>query len=726
MGKSTHPSIHTLIVLALLCPCVSSFSHYFTLGKCGPVRTRHLNGVAGLKAAATIEGQDLESAPSARLVKARQRLQSVTSDDGSSIRRDYIDQRTGLRKVSRVMELVVKVAEPEIQYDPDLAEEKLFKKPIKWLTRNVQLFVPLTLFIGTVLADIQTGKEVERRRERAQQLLGILANLGPAIIKGGQALASRPDLLPSEYLEELQKLQDRVPPFDNSLAFQTIEQELGRPFDEVFELVQEDPIAAASIGQVYKARLKANGAEVALKVQRPGCEEIISLDLYVLRWYSQLLNKVLTFLNRDISLVSIIDDFGELIYREIDYLAEAANAQRFTELYAGVTDVFVPKVYPDLSTKKVLTMEWVDGAKLTESDLIDQYGLDSGKLVDILVQCSLRQMLENGFFHADPHAGNLLACEDGRLCYLDFGMMSYVEKHQRYGIIEAIIHLVNRDFVSLVVLYERLGFIPRGLDTQPIVRALENALPDVLDASVGELNFKNVINKLGDIMYEFPFSLPPYYIAIIRCLGVLEGLAIQIDSEFRIIKDAYPYIASRLLTDSAPELQSALQTLLFKDGEARWERMEELLVEAQDTRDYDVTLAINQMVDYLLSEQGEPIVDQLSVQLVDVVDRLGVETVTYLLGTAQGLQRTIQGLEDMDQRELSPTMQSFTRIVSTLSNSEGFELEKIVPLMRRLLREPKVQELSVEMASRLSERAISRTVRAVFQLPQPTFLPSNN
>jgi predicted unusual protein kinase regulating ubiquinone biosynthesis (AarF/ABC1/UbiB family) len=213
-------------------------------------------------------------------------------------------------------------------------------------------------------------------------------------------LSSRPDLLPSEYLEELQKLQDDVPRFSNELAFKTVEEELGVAFDEVFELVEEEPVAAASIGQVYKARLLSNGDTVALKIQRPKCEEIIALDLYILRWWSGVYNQVFKLLNRDINLQSVIDDFGELIYREIDYVAEAANAQRFNELYAGVTDVFVPKIYSELTTNKVLTMEWVDGIRLTDEANLARYGLDPSKLVNALVQCSLKQVLENGYFHA--------------------------------------------------------------------------------------------------------------------------------------------------------------------------------------------------------------------------------------------------------------------------------------------------------------------------------------
>lgn len=197
---------------------------------------------------------------------------------------------------------------------------------------------------------------------------------------------------------------------------------MGVPFQDIFELIYEEPIAAASIGQVYKARLKSNGDIVAIKIQRPLCEEVIALDLYVLRWWSGVGNVLFKLLNRNIDVQSIIDDFGELIYRELDYVAEAANAQKFSELYSGsVKDVFVPKVYSELTTSKVLTMEWVDGFRLTDSKNLDLCGLDKKKLVDTLVQCSLRQILENGFFHADPHGGNLLACKDGRLCYLDFG-----------------------------------------------------------------------------------------------------------------------------------------------------------------------------------------------------------------------------------------------------------------------------------------------------------------
>ena len=182
--------------------------------------------------------------------------------------------------------------------------------------------------------------------------------------------------------------------------------------------------------------------------------------------------------------------------------------------------------------------------------------------------------------------------------------------------------------------------------------ALEEALPDVLDASVGELNFKNVVGKLGDIMYKYPFSLPPFYIAIIRCLGVLEGLAIQVDRDFRIISDAYPYIASRLLTDPQPELRDALRQLLFKDGQPPYRRLEQLLEKASGTRDYDVTEAIEQLANYLTSEEAAPMLDTFSVQLLDVVDQLSLDVAAAVGTTLDELRLLAQAgrFDELSQR----------------------------------------------------------------------------
>ncbi len=438
-------------------------------------------------------------------------------------------------------------------------------------------------------------------------------------------------------------------------------------------------------------------------------------------------------------------------------------------------DVFVPKVYSELTTSKVLTMEWIEGFRLTDVKSLDEYGLDRKKLVDTLVQCSLRQILGNGkyehnalkegitpfihnnsfffcprnvgFFHADPHGGNLLVVPDGRLCYLDFGMMSYAETEQRNGFLLAVVHIVNRDWDELVLMYQRLGFIPEGTDLKPIAVALENSLPDALNADISELNFKNVVAKLGDIMYTYPFSLPPFYIAIIRCLGVLEGLAIQVDPQARIISEAYPYVATRVLTDPQDELQEALRRLaLTSDGNIRWNRLERLLSEAKGTKEYDASIAVNQLTNYLISDDGEQLLSDLTDTIVDGADALGSETIGYIVEASRALiindevaavrafttlsEVISAGTEEAPEKlrenlsgvlpEPTPSMQQFWRIAVLLgARGSNSDPSKLIPIARRLSQEPKIQRFAREILARLGERTLSRSLRALFGLPQP-------
>lgn len=315
-----------------------------------------------------------------------------------------------------------------------------------------------------------------------------------------------------------------------------------------------------------------------------------------------------------------------------------------------------------------------------------------------------------------------MATPGGALCYLDFGMMSEVEPQQRYGIIEAVVHMVNRDFDALANLYVRLGFVPADVDLQPIVEALEDALPDVLGASVGELNFKSVIDKLGSVMYKFPFNLPPYYTAIIRCLGVLEGVAIQVDPQFKILNESYPYIASRLLTDPAPELQEALRGLLFDGNTPRWNRLESLLESASSTSDYDVSLAAEQILSFLLSSKGENLRYTLADELTSEVDALSTDVARYYVaslvraGTAAGMKFP-PGLANLEPPIQTPSMKNAERIAQILSRSRGFSAGKMGPLIRKVLREKEGQKLGMEVAVSLAERFTSRALRTMFGLP---------
>ncbi|HEY9846969.1 MAG TPA: AarF/ABC1/UbiB kinase family protein, partial [Candidatus Caenarcaniphilales bacterium] len=484
------------------------------------------------------------------------------------------------------VELLDSEAEPEIavavadakaaplRYDAAVVTAYYRRRTWQVLGRWVAILWPLGVFLLSRWWDRTTKQVAKNQQRRAIQLREILTRLGPAYIKIGQALSSRPDLLSPLYLEELAKLQDQLPPFPNELAYQFIKEELGDSPDQIYAELTAVPIAAASLGQVYKGKLKS-GEAVAVKVQRPGLAQSIALDIYILRGLAAWAQKTFKSIRSD--LVAILDEFATRLFEEMDYIHEGQNAERFAKLYGHLPDIYVPQIYWSYTNHRVLTMEWITGTKLTQPEVIGSQGVDARFVIEVGVQCSLRQLLEHGFFHADPHPGNLLAMPNGKLAYLDFGMMSQITPEQRYGMIDAIVHIVNRDFEGLAHDYVKLGFLRSDTDLAPIVPALSQVFSNALGASVAELNFQSIVDQLSELMYEYPFQVPAYYALILRSLVTLEGIAIGIDPNFKVLSAAYPYVAKRILTDPAPELRASLSNLLFKDDRFRWNRLENLL-----------------------------------------------------------------------------------------------------------------------------------------------------
>jgi predicted unusual protein kinase regulating ubiquinone biosynthesis (AarF/ABC1/UbiB family) len=550
---------------------------------------------------------------------------------------------------------------------------------------------------------------VENHRPIAIQLRELLTKLGPAYIKIGQALSTRPDLVPPIYLEELTKLQDQLPAFPNEIAYQFIKEELGGSPEDIYSEISPHPIAAASLGQVYKGRLKT-GEEVAIKVQRPDLRERITIDLYILRilagWVQKNVNRVRS------DLVGILDELGSRIFEEMDYIREGENAERFFELYGHLPDIYVPKIYWEYTNRRVLTMEWINGIKLTQPQEIETLGINARYLIEIGVQCSLRQLLEHGFFHADPHPGNLLATFDGKLAYLDFGMMSEVKPPQRYGLIEAIVHVVNRDFDSLAKDYVKLEFLTPDTDLTPIVPAFARVFANAQGASVAELNIKSITDDLSQLMYEYPFRVPPYYALIIRSLVTLEGIAIYIDPNFKVLSEAYPYVSKRLLTDPSEELRASLQDLLFKDGKFRWNRLENLLKNARNNQDYDLNLVMNQTVEFLSSQRGGFIRDKLVDEVVNGLDAVGKN----LLHNFTSLLRQKFGLTAVNEVagatvEQQQTLEHIQQIVGILQQTRGFDPSKLAPQLMEILVNPKVHHLGQQIAGRFTQKAMARLIR---------------
>ena len=445
-----------------------------------------------------------------------------------------------------------------LEYDPALIGEYWGRRPVAVFSRMVQLLSIAGGFLGGVGMDFLSGKSKENEVKRAIQLRNIMTSLGPAYIKLGQALSIRPDLLSPSAMNELQQLCDKVPSYDSKVAMKLLEQELGRPWQEVYAELTPEPIAAASLGQVYKGKLMT-GEDVAVKVQRPGVLETVTVDLYIIRRLGVFLRNFPEITARA-DVVGLLDEWAARFFEELDYVREGNNATRFAEqIREDLPQVVVPKTYEEFTSRRVLTTQWLEGEKLSQSQADDV-----GKLVNVGVICYLKQLLDTGFFHADPHPGNLIRTPDGRLAILDFGLMTEIDDNIKYGMIEAISHLVHRDYESIVKDFVTLDFIPPNTDLTPILPVLAKVFDQALEGGGAKnINFQDLAADLAQITFDYPFRIPPYFALIIRAIGVLEGIALVGDPDFALVDEAFPYISKRLLTDDSPRLREALRYMVY-------------------------------------------------------------------------------------------------------------------------------------------------------------------
>lgn len=612
-------------------------------------------------------------------------------------------------------------------YDPDAIAAFYRKRPFQILFRIINIFWIASGYLFGLLWDRVTGRQEINEQKRAEGLRRMLTKLGPAYIKVGQALSTRPDLVSPAAMAEMVKLQDQLPAFSNEIAMRFIEEELGQPPESIYSYLSESPIAAASLGQVYKGRLKT-GEEVAVKVQRPGLADQITKDIYVIRVLAVWATNNIKQIRSD--LVSIVDEFGLRIFEEMDYNHEGANAERFEQLYGYLPEIVVPQIYPQYTGRRVLTMEWIDGIKLTQLDELVRRGIDPTHVIEVGVQCSLRQLLEHGFFHADPHPGNLLVMEDGKLAYLDFGMMCEVEPYQRYGLIEAIVHMVNRDFEGLAQDYVKLEFLTPETDLSPIVPALANVFNNALGASVAELNLKSITDEFSALMYEYPFRVPAYYALIIRSLVTLDGIAITVDPDFKVLSKAYPYVAKRLLSDPAPQLRTSLQELLFQNGSFRWNRLENLLKNARNSDDYDLDKVLDQTLEFLFSERGEYLRVRIADELAKEIDKMGYGLLKQIsrslrLPITQPETTVVVGPTVATTQSTESSWSQAVRVLRILRDTPGFNPSTLATIIPKLIAQPEARGLGRRVVSGVLQRAIARLIREFLSEPKtaPPALP---
>ncbi|BAF15950.1 uncharacterized aarF domain-containing protein kinase At1g71810, chloroplastic [Oryza sativa Japonica Group] len=626
--------------------------------------------------------------------------------------------------------------------------------------RRPLLVVRRALQIGTSFGRWFTLRYLDRVNERsddmfeirAAQLRRILLELGPTFVKIAQAVSSRPDVIPPAYLDELSLLQDRIAPFSTEVAFNIIETELGLPLDMIFSEISPEPVAAASLGQVYQARLRSNRKVVAVKVQRPGVQAAISLDIYILRFLAGVARKA-GKLNTDLQ--AVLDEWASSLFREMDYRAEARSGLKFRELYGKFRDVLVPEMYLEQTRRRVLIMEWVEGEKLSE--VRDQY------LVEVGVYCSLSQLLEYGFYHADPHPGNLLRTVDGKLAYLDFGMMGEFRQELRDGFIEACLHLVNRDFDGLAKDFVTLGLLPPTAQKDEVTKALTGVFQNAVDRGVQNISFGDLSGNLGRTMYKFKFQIPSYFSLVIRSLAVLEGIAISFNPNYKVLGSSYPWIARKVLTDSSPKLRSTLQTLLYKDGTFQIDRLESLLTESLRarteqslTRDQQEEtdsskFAIKQVLSFTLTEQGAFVKDLLLQEIAKGLDALGAATLSSATSAAasrlpfavpspspsldnedatnlRNLHRLLLLLSKVPQKEDSSPIPGYNSTEENEGDStdeislvlyEMRSLPELLPVLSVIPELPPESQqqfllLPADLTNRLLSRAVARTIRRIF------------
>ena len=514
-----------------------------------------------------------------------------------------------------------------LQYDPQAIAAKFRYRPWQIIWRAMVVVWFFGNFVIHLLFDKWTKQEAKNKSKRAQELRQVLTRLGPTFIKVGQALSTRPDLIRKDFLDELIKLQDQLPPFDNRIAFDIIESELGCYLEDAYREISPNPVAAASLGQVYRAVLYS-GEEVAVKVQRPNLLPLLNLDLCLMRWLAGWLAPFLP-LNLGHDLTTIVDEFGMKLFEEIDYLNEANNAEKFARNFDGDPEVKVPMIYRQYSSQRVLTLEWINGIKLTDIEQLKAAGLDADNLVKIGVTSGLRQLLEYGFFHADPHPGNLFATLDGRMAYIDFGMMDQLGEEMKETIASAVVQLINSDYQALAEDFVSLGFLTPDTNIQPIIPALEQVLGRAIGESVGDFNFKTITDEFSELMYEYPFRLPAKFALIIRSLITQEGLALSLNPDFKIVEVSYPYVSQRLLTGESPQLRRRLLDVLIKDGKFQWSRLENMIAIASSDDSFDLLPTARLGLQYLLSEEGKYLRQQLLLALTED-DRLHTDEVKRL------------------------------------------------------------------------------------------------
>lgn len=382
-------------------------------------------------------------------------------------------------------------------------------------------------------------KRAQRRRRIAIWVREQLLDLGPTFIKVGQLFSTRADIFPAEYVEELAKLQDQVPAFGLDQVAQIIETDLGKPLDKLFLNFEPTPLAAASLGQVHRAELPT-GEAVVVKVQRPGLRQLFQIDLAIVKDIARYFqNHPRWGPGRD--WLGIYEECARILYEEIDYLNEGRNADEFRRNFRNVTWLKVPRVYWRYCSRRVLTLEYLPGIKISHYSALDAAGLDRRRLAELNARAYLEQVLHHGFFHADPHPGNIAVDPDGSLIFYDFGMMGRLHPQTKEKLVQTLMCIVDRDADGVIeALVQLKALVPQG-DMGPVRRSLQYVLDHLLDKPLEMQSISAISEDLYALAYDQPFRFPATFTFVMRAFSTLEGLGRGLDANFQFFHIATPY-----------------------------------------------------------------------------------------------------------------------------------------------------------------------------------------
>jgi predicted unusual protein kinase regulating ubiquinone biosynthesis (AarF/ABC1/UbiB family) len=424
--------------------------------------------------------------------------------------------------------------------------------------------------------------DAERMRRHGERLRNWLLALGPTFIKTGQMLATRADLLPVELMRELALLHDQVPAFPDRQAIAIIERSTGRALAELFSEISDGPIAAASLGQVYRATLRATGEAVAVKVRRPGLARRVALDMAVLKRIARVVEALehraerypwLRWLRGEWH--GSVVEFERVIGEEMDYRLEAESAKRFKANFSSWRDVLVPRIFDEYTSERLLVMDFVEGIKVTDLDGLRRAGFSPRVINELLYRTYFKQLFEDGFFHADPHPGNLLVTNDGRLAFFDFGMSGVVDDELRGKIVTTFFHLVERDIDGIVDDLFALEFLPEGADVTGLHDVVAEAFERRLEVKLSEVKLQELVYDLAPVVYSYPFTTPARFTFLIRALMTLEGIAVQMNPDFNFFTVAGPYARGFLLRKGSASLRSQVLESMrdASSGRIEWQRI---------------------------------------------------------------------------------------------------------------------------------------------------------